>query len=128
MSKSDYLENALLNHTLRNIPYTPPATIYVALFLSTASDSAPGTEPVGNGYVRQPVTFGAPSAGSCSNTNVITFPAASPSGYGTIVAAGLFDAASGGNYLRNVQVLTPRTIQAGDAATFAAGTIVVTED
>ncbi len=128
MSKSDFLENALLNHTLRNIPYTPPATLYVGLFLSTASDSAPGTEPVGNGYVRQVVTFGAPSGGSCSNTNAIAFPAATPSGYGTIVAAGLFDAPTGGNYLRNLQVLTPRTIQAGDAAAFAAGTIVVTED
>lgn len=128
MSKSDFLENAILNHTLRNIPYAAPATIYVGLFTSTPSDSAPGTEVSGNGYARQAVTFGAPSGGSCSNTNQITFPVATPSGYGTIVAVGLFDAPTGGNFLRQAVVLSPRTIQAGDAATFAPGQLTVTED
>lgn len=128
MSKSDFLETAILNHTLRNIPYTPPAVVYVGLFTAVSSDSAPGTEVSGNDYVRRVVTFGAPSGGSCSNTNQITFPVATPSGYGTIVGCGLFDSASGGNFLRHAAVLSPRTIQAGDAATFAPGQITVTED
>lgn len=128
MSKSDYLENAVLNHTLRNVPYTPPAAIYVGLLISTPSDSAPGTEVTGNGYARQLVTFGAPSGGSCSNTNQVVFPVGSPGGFGTVVALALFDAASGGNYLRHASVIAPKTFAAGDAPTFAVGQIVITED
>lgn len=128
MSKSDYLENAILNHTLRNTPYTPPATIYVGLFISAPTDSAPGTEVTGNGYARQAVTFGAPSGGSCSNSNLITFPTGSPGGFGTVVALGLFDAASGGNYLRHASVVAPKTFAAGDAPKFEIGQIVITED
>lgn len=128
MSKSDYLENAILNHTLRNTPYTPPVVVYVGLFISTPADSAPGTEVTGNGYARQPVTFGAPSGGSCSNSAEVTFPSGSPGGFGTVVAVGLFDAVSGGNFLRHASVVSPKTFAAGDAPKFLIGQIVVSED
>ncbi len=128
MSKTDYLEAAILNHTLRNIAYTPPATIYMGLFTSATSDAGGGTEVAGNGYARQVVTFGAPSGGSVSNTNTVTFPAGSPAGYGTITHAGYFDALAGGNMLRHSLLLTPRTFNAGDAPTFAPGQAIVTED
>lgn len=29
---SDYMENKIIDHMLRNQAYTPPATVYVALF------------------------------------------------------------------------------------------------
>lgn len=44
--KTDYLENELLDHALRNATWTPPATIYLALYttaLTTGTWRAFGT-------------------------------------------------------------------------------------
>jgi len=98
MSKSNYLEDNLLNHVLRAIPYTPPASIYVALFTTAPTDSTPGTEVTGGSYARQPVTFTAPSSGTCANVADITFPTATV-GWGTVTSFGLFDQGAAGNLL-----------------------------
>lgn len=128
MSKTDYLEAAMLNHTLRNTPYSPPATIYLGLFTSATTDAGGGTEVSGNGYARQVATFGAPSGGSCANTNQITFPVATPAGWGTVTHGAYFDAPTGGNMLRQGALLAPRVVNAGDAPTFAPGQCIVSED
>ena len=50
---SDALENAWLNHTLRNTAYTSPGTVvYAALFTSNPADDFSGTECTGDGYAR----------------------------------------------------------------------------
>ena len=36
---SNYLENALINATLRNTSYTTPTTVYVALYTSDPTDA-----------------------------------------------------------------------------------------
>ena len=36
---SNYLENALVNATLRNTTYTSPATVYVGLYTSDPTDA-----------------------------------------------------------------------------------------
>lgn len=46
MSKSDYLENKLLDHQLGKTSYTMP-TVYVGLFTAAPSDSGGGTEVSG---------------------------------------------------------------------------------
>jgi hypothetical protein len=72
---SNYLENALINATLRNTSYTPPTTVYVALFTSDPTDAGSGTEvsTAGTSYARQSATFGAPSNGASVTTADITF-------------------------------------------------------
>ena len=65
---SNFLENAIINATLRNTTYTSPATVYVGLFTSDPTDAGSGTEVSGGSYARTAVTFGAPSNGTSTNS------------------------------------------------------------
>ena len=65
---SNFLENALINATLRNTTYTSVATIYVALYTSDPTDADTGTEVTGGSYARTSVTFAAPSNGVSLNS------------------------------------------------------------
>ena len=89
MSKTNYLETQLLNHVLRNTPYSGPTTVYVGLFTSAPGEAAGGTEVSGGSYARQAVTFSAPAPDSCSNTADVLFPLATAD-WGTIVAFAIF--------------------------------------
>jgi hypothetical protein len=103
-SKSDVLENALLNHVLGGPDYVRPATVYLGLFSVAPTDAAGGTELTGGAWARKPVT-----------NNATNFPGASggskslaagphqfdpaPSDAADANAWGIFDAASGGNLM-----------------------------
>lgn len=129
VSKTDYLENALLDHVTGKTAYTKP-TAYVGLFTAAPSDAGGGTEVSGGSYARK-VTAGADwnaaSGGSVANANAITFATASGS-WGTVTHFGVFDASSGGNLLRWAALTANKTIGSGDVASFAAGALVMTED
>lgn len=126
---TDYLENAIINHVFRNTSFTSPTAVYVGLFTTTPTADAGtgGTEVSGGGYARQAVTFGAPSAGSTSNSADVTFPTATAD-WGTINGFGIWDAASGGNLLAFESLTTPKTIGSGDTARFAAGDLTLSID
>lgn len=131
-SKSDYLENKLLDHALGGGDFTRPATIYVALFTSAPTDAGGGVEVSGGSYARVAVTnnatnWPAASGGSKSNGTAITFPAATAS-WGTVVAVGILDAASAGNLLYWADLATSKSYGAGDTARFPVGAIVLTEN
>jgi hypothetical protein len=134
---SDYLENKLIDQLFRGQAYTFPSTLYVGLYTVSPSDTGGGTEVTGGSYARVAVTpslanfAGTQSTGSTtassgtggttSNNNAITFPAPTAN-WGTVVAWGIFDAASGGNMLIYAPLTTNKTINNGDAApSFAAG-------
>ena len=122
---SDYLENKLLDHVLRNSAYTPPAAVYVGLYTVAPTDAAGGTEVSGSGYAREVVTFGsAASGGTIANTAAVAFTAAGGD-FGDIVAIGVFDAASAGNLLL-WKAVPATTINDGDTANFPIGDIDVT--
>ncbi len=124
--KSTYLSNKLLDHTLRNTSYTPPATVYVGLYSVAPTDAGGGTEFSGTGYARQSVAFSAASGSATSNTGLIDFGTAG-SAWGTAVAAGLFDASSGGNLLY-WNTITNKVVNSGDGVTIPIGDIDVAED
>ena len=63
MPKSTYLDNNMLASALTNTPFTPPVTVYCALYTVIPTISGGGTEVSGFSYARQTVTFAAPSAG-----------------------------------------------------------------
>lgn len=131
-SKSDYLENKLLDHVLGGGDFARPATIYVALFTVAPNDSTGGTEASGNGYARASVPndathWPASSGGTKKNGTRIVFPQASGGNWGTIVGAALYDAASGGNRLYWCS-FTGVAINNGDTANFPANSITITED
>jgi hypothetical protein len=91
-SASNYLENKLLDHTLRNTSFSQPSTLTIALFAGTASDvlaaleagtgSRSGTgnwghyEITGGAYTRKTITFAAASGGSAASNANCTFDTA----------------------------------------------------
>jgi len=117
---STYLANKLLDHTLRNVAYTPPSTVYLALYTSNPGAGDTGTEVSGGGYARQAVTFNPASGGQVVNSADVVFPAATAS-WGTITHIGVRDAATGGNLLYYAALSTVKTIAAGDQIKFPAG-------
>lgn len=117
---SDYLENKILDHMLRNQAFTPPTTVYLALFTSDPGDDASGTEVSGGSYAREAITFGsAASGGQISNTADITFTTATAS-WGTVTHVGIFDAATVGNLLWHGALSASKTV--GDGDTFKVNT------
>src|SRR5574340_242506 len=92
MAFSNYLEKKLLEHAFRNVVYTPPTTVYVALFNTLpAGDGTGGTEVSGGAYARQAITLGAATGGSptsTTNSALIQYPTATAS-WGTINGAGM---------------------------------------
>lgn len=125
MSLSDFLENKLYDHVYRNIPYTPPTTLYVAAYTSDPTDADTGTEVSGGAYARQAVTFVAPTDGAGDNPAQITFPVATAA-WGNVTHVGLRDALTGGNLLVSNALVTPRNISAaGYQLVFPIGDIDV---
>ena len=122
---SNYLENALVNATLRNTTYTSPAAVYVALYTTDPTDADAGTEVSGGSYLRQAATFGAPSNGVSTNSADITFPVATAN-WGTITHIGIRDASSAGNLLYYGALSASKTINTGDQFKITAGNLSVT--
>ena len=122
---SNWLENALINATLRNTTYTSPAAVYVGLYTSDPTDANTGTEVSGGSYTRTAVTMGAPSNGVSTNTAAVEFPQASGS-WGTVGWIGILDATSSGNLLYHTALDTSKTISSGDIFKIAIGGLSVT--
>ena len=122
---SNFLENALINATLRNTTYTSVATVYVSLWTSDPTDAGSGTEVSGGSYARTAVTFGAPSNGASLNSADVTFPTATAS-WGTVGWIGLNDATTSGNLLFHTPLDTAKTIESGDIFKIASGSLTVT--
>ena len=115
---STYLQGKLLNNAFRDTAYTPPTTVYCALFTTQPNAGGTGgTEVSGSGYTRVAVTFGAPSSGVILNSAQITFPTA-PGSWGTIVSACLYDAATSGNLLALGSLSSATPISVGQSLTF----------
>lgn len=136
---TDYTENKLIDWLFRGQAFTPPATMYVALFTANPTDTGGGTEVSGGSYARVAVTSalanwaGTQSAGSTvassgtngttSNNGTVTFPAPTAN-WGVITGFGIFDAASSGNLLIYGALTISKTVNNGDAApSFAAGAL-----
>lgn len=137
-SKSDYLEAKLLDHVLGATTYTPPATVYIALFTSAPTDAGGGTEVTTAGgtlYARVAVTNNTtnwPNASgtsptSKSNGTTFTFPTAGAD-WGTVTSFAIFDASSAGNMLYWATLNANKVVSNGDTASFSNSTITITED
>ena len=122
---SNFLENALINATLRNTTYTSVATVYVSLWTSDPTDAGSGTEVSGGSYARTAVTFGSPSNGVTTNSGDVTFPTATAS-WGTVGWIGINDAATSGNLLYHTALDTAKAIDSGDIFKISTGNLSVT--
>jgi hypothetical protein len=132
--KSDFLELKVLDHVLGGGDYTRATTVYVGLFTVTPADAGGGTEVSGGAYARASVTNNATNFPAAAGTTAvkangvaITFPRATAS-WGTVVAFGVFDAASAGNLLYWGPMTTSRLVSIDDTPSFAIGALTFTED
>ena len=122
---SDFLENKIIDHMLRNQAYTPPTAVYVALFTSPTDDAGGGTEVSGGGYVRQAVTLSAASGGASSNSADVTFPQATAD-WGTVSHLAIMDSESGGEMLMHTILDASKTINNGDIFKINTGDLDIT--
>jgi hypothetical protein len=122
---SNYLENALINATLRNTSYTSPTTVYVALYTDDPTDADTGTEVSGGSYARVAVTFGAPSNGVSTNSGNVEFAAATGT-WGTVTHIGIRDALTTGNLLYHTALDVSKAISSGDIFRITTGNLSVT--
>ena len=123
---SNFLENELYDHLLRNLAYTAPSTLYVALLTTDPTDANTGTEVSGNAYARQTIAFGVPSDGVGSNSGAVTFPTASPATWGNVTHFGIYDAVSGGNLLLHTPLTAAKQVDNGDTFKINIGDLTVT--
>lgn len=131
-SKSNFLENKLLDHVLGGDEYKKPGTVYIALFTVAPNDAGGGTEVSGGGYARAAVVnnatnFPPASDGVKTNGTEIVFAEATAD-WGTIVAFAIFDDATGGNMLYWGNLGVSKTVMAGDTAKFAVNDMEIEED
>jgi len=124
---SDYLENKLLDHVLRNVSYTSPTTVYMGLYTSDPGDDNSGTEVSGGSYARQIVSVTTATDGIVTSSADITFPQATAN-WGTISHIGLLDALSSGNLLMHTPLTTSKVIEAGDVLKVATGSLTASLD
>jgi hypothetical protein len=130
---SDYLENKVLDHVLRNTAYSQPSGLWLALFNNTSTNTAVNleagtltdeTSTSGTAYARQTVTFAASSSGTAATSATVTFPAATAN-FGTITHVAIMDAETSGNVLFWGAVTTPKTIETGDTFQVTSGNLTV---
>lgn len=131
---SDYLEQKLLDHVFNKVTFTPPTTIYVALYTSDPTDADTGTEVSGGSYARVLVYEnggGTPDWNLAvvdgigymvANSDEVVFPTATAS-WGTVTHAGLCDALSGGNLLMHTLLDVPKLVESADTFRFPAGDV-----
>lgn len=141
---TNYAQNKIIDNLLRGQSNVFPATFYIAEFTVAPTQAGGGTEVSGGSYARVAVpsslanwsgTQGAGTTaassgtqGATSNNNAITFPAPTAN-WGTIVAEGFFDAATGGNLWIQGPLSANKTVNSGDAApSYAPGALAYTLD
>jgi len=133
---SDYLEEGILEHTLRGNSLPTPSGIYIALFTSDPTDGNTGTEVSDSSYLRQDAAKGGvisagwstPTAsgdGSMSNNaKLIQFP---PIADGTVTIShyAIYDAQAGGNMLYHAPFTVAKTLEINDVLSIDVGGIEI---
>lgn len=128
---TNYLENALLEHSTGKTTWTKPTNTYGALFTVAPTDSAAGTEVASsNGYSRQQISWGSAANGAIANNAAINWPStgSATGSWGTIVAVGVFDALTTGNLLWYGPLSASVTIGTGDSFSITTGGLTLTLD
>lgn len=131
---SDYMENQIIDHMLRQVAYTP-GNVYVALFTADTGLEAnnPTAEVSGGAYARQRVDddLSAASGGASDNDSEIAFPQATGD-WGTVTHVALVDHLDNTTWGTDVNVLmwsaldASKAVDNGDTFKIAAGDLDVT--
>lgn len=126
---TNFAEDLVLDWLFTNASATRPTSWYVGLFTVAPGEGGGGTEVAGNAYARTAATFAVTGTAptTASNDAAVEFPEASGS-WGTIVAAGIFDASTSGNLIAFANLTTSKAIDTGDVLRFNTGALDITLD
>ena len=127
MAISNYLENKILEATLKGISYASPSVVYVCLYVSNPTDSDIGEEVSGAGYARQSVEFDNASDGSITNSSTVRFPIAEDA-WGIINHIGIRDSLNGGNLLYYGMLSSSQSISLNNQLVINPGQLTITLD
>lgn len=128
MSFSDYLENELLDHVFKVGSFTVPTNLYVALYTAAPSDAGGGTEVSGGSYARvNHNSWDVAAGGATENTGTVTFATATAN-WGTVTHVGIHDDLTAGNLIAWAALSASKSVDSGDTASFADGTLDITLD
>lgn len=132
MPATTHLNNIALNLVFGGTAYpSKPSTLYFALFTQTPNSLGGGAEVTGSGYARKAVTANTTNfpaivtAGlNMSNGADIQWPL-STGDWGTVVAWGIYDAATAGNLLFFSPLTSPVVMTTGMRPKIATGALVL---
>jgi hypothetical protein len=126
---TNFAEDLVLDWLFTTNSATRPTSWYVGLFTVAPGEGGGGTEVAGNSYARTAATFTVSGTAptTASNSSAVEFPEASGS-WGTIVAAGIFDASTSGNLIAFANLTTSKAIDTGDVLRFNTGALDITLD
>jgi hypothetical protein len=125
-SKSSYLRTKQIEAALKATAFTGVGTLYMSLH--TASPGLTGTNEVsGNAYARTVIAFGASASGTVTNSGAVTFPAPTPSNWGTVTHFGIWDAATATNLYYQDALTNSVATSVGVAVSFPVGSVSVSE-
>lgn len=142
-SKSNYLEDKVVNEVLGAVAFTAPTSVFFGLWgaassISDTSNGGTAGEVSGGSYDRVTVTnnttnFATVSGAAKVNSTAITFPAATANWNtgANINQVGALDGnakTSADNLLLWADLTTPKPVLSGDTAQFAASAFSWTED
>lgn len=134
-SATQYLQGAVLGHTLAYAAMTEPTGVFVGLCLATPAPTATtgGIEPTGGAYVRLAVVFAITATPNiAANTATLAWPAATAN-WGSIGWFEIWDALTAGRRLYWGPLVDPidgttpvtRAVLGGDIVRLTAGTVSV---
>lgn len=137
---SNYLEQRMINSTLRGDNFTAPAVadLHLALFTADPTDENLTTNEVDEAWYSRVATgpwtspnLDAEGRTRTDNAESITFDAvddADPEHTITITHVGIYDSSTAGNLLYHEALTTPKTLEVGDVISFAAGALILRLD
>jgi len=129
MAHSIYLADKLNDHVLRNTAYTPPSSVYLAIFTSSNgldSNDAPSQDEVTGGAYQRVTIDGMSkqftlSANKISSNNEDWEFSKATTPWGIVTHSAIMDAVTGGNVLYWDALNTPRGVLVDDILRFLAG-------
>lgn len=125
MSKSNYLENKMLDHALGTTAFTQPTNQYLALHTADPTDAGSGAElsTSGTGYARLAVDFNAASGGTATGpTSAKEFTNSSGSSWTQVTHFGVYDGSADATATVNGAVSSSTSVTVdGKSGTIAVG-------
>lgn len=124
MSLSNTFETTTLQWLFTTDSVTRPTSWHLALYTVAPGEGGGGTECSGTAYARQSFTMTV-SGDTATNAANIEYAVAGSS-WGTLVAVGVFDAATSGNLIAYGNLTAAKTIDTGDVFRVPAGDLDIT--